>query len=173
MAEEPGEPDDRADGRDGDDESKPGTTPPEDARSTDDDVPWAGFLDEHGYLAWLGVQVDDAGDGWAVMRIPYDEKLLNPGTGGTVHGGVAATLVDTSSAFALRTTFEDPMEAGMATTDLNVSYLRPARDDLVATAEVVRAGGSIGVADVTVESTTPEGERKAVVVGRTTYRLFR
>mgnify|MGYP000350726619 CR=1 FL=1 len=137
------------------------------------DVPWASFLDEHGYLAWLGVQIESAGDGRAVMRIPYDEKLLNPGSGGTVHGGVAATLVDTSSAFALRTTFEDPMEAGLATTDLHVNYLRPARDDLVATAEVVRAGGSIGVTDVVVESTTPDGEQKAVVVGRTTYRLFR
>jgi uncharacterized protein (TIGR00369 family) len=146
----------------------------EDPGSTDDgDVSWADFLDEHGYLAWLGVRVDDAGDGWAIMRIPYDEKLLNPGTGGTVHGGVAATLIDTSSAFALRTTFEDPMEAGMATTDLHVSYLRPARDDLVAHAEVVRAGGSIGVTDVVVESTTPDGEVKEVAVGRTTYRLFR
>ena len=133
----------------------------------------ADFLEEHGYLAWLGVRLSDAGQGWAVMRIPYDEKLLNPGTGGTVHGGVAATLIDTASAFALRTTFEEPMEANMATTDLHVNYLRPARDDLVARADVVRAGGSIGVTDVTVESTTPEGEQKAVAVGRTTYRLFR
>lgn len=172
MAEEPGEPADEPPGDPGDDD--PGTTPPDDLGSpADDDVPWAGFLDEHGYLAWLGVQVDDAGDGWATMRIPYDEKLLNPGTGGTVHGGVAATLVDTSSAFALRTTFENPIEAGMATTDLHVNYLRPARDDLVAHAEVVRAGGSIGVTDVEVTSTTPDGEEKAVVVGRTTYRLFR
>lgn len=132
-----------------------------------------GFIEEHGYLAWLGVRIEDAGDGWAVMRIPYDEKLLNPGTGGTVHGGVAATLVDTSSAFALRTTFEEPMDANMATTDLHVNYLRPARSDLVARADVVRAGGSIGVTDVVVESETPEGEEKAVAVGRTTYRLFR
>ena len=133
----------------------------------------AGFLDEHGYLAWLGVRIDDAGEGWVVMRIPYDETLLNPGTGGTVHGGVAATLVDTSSAFALRTTYDDPGSARMATTDLHVNYLRPARDDLVAHAEVVRAGGSIGVTDVVVESTTPDGEVKEVAVGRTTYRLFR
>ena len=166
MDEESGPPEDERRGHAGEDESDFGST-------SEEEVPWAGFLDEHGYLAWLGVQVDDAGDGWAIMRIPYDEKLLNPGTGGTVHGGVAATLIDTSSAFALRTTFEEPMEANMATTDLNVSYLRPARDDLVAHAEVVRAGGSIGVTDVEVTSTTPDGEEKAVVVGRTTYRLFR
>ena len=167
MAEEPDGPDDggRAGARD--EEGTGGEEGPGDA------VPWSDFLDEHGYLAWRGVRIEDAGDGWALMRIPYDEKLLNPGTGGTVHGGVAATLVDTSSAFALRTTFEDPAAAGLATTDLHVNYLRPARDDLVARAEVVRAGGSIGVTDVTVTSTTPDGEEKPVAVGRTTYRLFR
>lgn len=173
MGEDGVPPDDEGSGDRRDDGSAPGTSPEEASGASADGEPWEGFLDEHGYLAWLGVRVDDVGDGWAVMRIPYDDKLLNPGTGGTVHGGVAATLIDTSSAFALRSTFDDPMAAGMATTDLNVSYLRPARDDLVATAEVVRAGGSIGVADVTVESTTPEGEEKAVAVGRTTYRLFR
>lgn len=152
----------------------PETSPWRDGESNLDEAGLTtGFLEEHGYLAWLGVRIEDAGDGWALMRIPYDEKLLNPGSGGTVHGGVAATLIDTSSAFALRTTFDDPMEARMATTDLHVNYLRPARDDLVARAAVVRAGGSIGVTDVTVTSTTPEGEEKAVAVGRTTYRLFR
>ena len=161
MAEESDAPDDGGPERGGDEESQ------------GDAVPWASFLDEHGYLAWLGVQIDDAGDGWALMRIPYDEKLLNPGTGGTVHGGVAAALIDTASAVALQSTFDEPETTNLATTDLHVSYLQPAQGDLVATAEVVRAGGTIGVTDVTVESTTPSGEEDAVAVGRTTYRLFR
>jgi len=133
---------------------------------------FGGFIDRHGFLSWLDVSLEAVEDGQAVMRIPYDEKLLNPGAE-TIHGGVASTLIDTASGFALRTTFEDPAAARLTTTDMNVSYLRPARDDLVATADVVRAGGSMGVTDVTVTSTTPEGEEKAVAVGRTTYRLFR
>lgn len=133
------------------------------------------FIEQHGYLSWLNLTVEDVGDGYVEMRIPHDEKLVNPFPEGfeRVHGGIAATLVDTASGFALRTTFEDPTDANLTTTDLDVSYLRPASDDLIATAEVVRAGGSMGVVDVTVESRKPSGERTEVAVGRASYRLFR
>ncbi|UPV72883.1 PaaI family thioesterase [Halorussus limi] len=134
------------------------------------------FVDRHGYLSWLGVTVESVERGRLVMSVPYDEKLVNPDPDGTpvVHGGIAATLVDTASGFALRTTFEDPAEAALTTTDLNVSYLRPATGDLRAEAEVVRAGGSMGVTEVTVTSERPDGEGATeVAVGRASYRLFR
>ncbi|HET7325563.1 MAG TPA: PaaI family thioesterase, partial [Halococcus sp.] len=61
----------------------------------------------------------------------------------------------------------------VATINLNVNYLRPAAGDLTATAEVVRAGSSVGVSTVTVESEAPDGEMKAVATGQGAYRLFR
>lgn len=134
-----------------------------------------GFLDRHGFLSWLGISLEAAERGRVVMKVPFDEKLLNLAPDGqrSIHGGIAATMVDTASGFALRTAFEDPTTAGLTTTDLNVSYLRPATDDLFVEAEVVRAGTSVGVAEATVESTKPDGERTEVAVGRATYRLFR
>lgn len=132
-------------------------------------------VDEHGFLSWLGVELESIEEGRVEMRVPYDEDLLNPSvdeSGGSVHGGVAATLVDTASGFALRSTFDDPATARLTTTDLDVKYLRPATDDLVATAEVVRAGGSMGVTEAVVE-TEHEGEPVEVAVGSTSYRLFR
>lgn len=133
------------------------------------------FIDGHGYLSWLGLTLEAASPGRVRMRIPWDEKLVNPtqGEGRNLHGGIAATAVDTSSGFALRTTFDDPRSAGLATIDLNISYLRPATDDLLFDARVVRAGRSVGVTDVTVESTKPDGEQVEVAVGRASYRLFR
>jgi len=133
------------------------------------------FIDDHGYLSWLGLTAEYVEEGHVVMRIPFDEKLVNPtpGTQRTIHGGIAATLIDTASGFALRTTFEDPEDAHLATTDLNVTYLRPATGDLYADASVVRAGGSMGYTDVSVESDTPDGDRTEVARGRTSYRLFR
>jgi len=133
------------------------------------------FVERHGYLSWLGATLETVETGRLAMSVPYDEKLVNPEpeAAGTVHGGIAATLVDTASGFALRTTFDDPADAALTTTDLNVSYLRPATGDLLADAEVVRAGGSTGVARVTVESERSDGERTEVAVGRATYRLFR
>lgn len=132
------------------------------------------IVEQHGLFSWLGLRVESIEDGRAVVVVPDDEKLRNIGEGGgtPIHGGVAATVIDTVSGFALRTTFDDPMEAQLTTTDLNVSYLRPAHGDLRATAEVVRAGGSMGVAEVDVTAPTPEGE-DTVAVGRASYRLFR
>ncbi len=132
-------------------------------------------LDEHGFLSWLDLAVETIEPGHLVMRVPYDEKLANrsPGAEGHVHGGIASTLVDTAGGVACRTALDDPVGGGAATIDLNVSYLRPAVGDLVADAEVVRVGSTVGVATVTVESDTPDGERKPVAEGRGSYRLFR
>ena len=132
---------------------------------------WASFVERHGYLSWLGLEVERLADGEAVLRIERNEDFENPvGNDGydPVHGGIVATLVDTASAFALRTTADRPSELGLTTTDLNVSYLRPATGDLRAEAEVLRVGGSTGVTDVRVVGA--DGEAAA---GRTTYRLFR
>jgi len=134
-----------------------------------------GVVEEHGFLSWLGVELESQSEGRVVMRVPYDEDLLNPTLDegkGSVHGGVAATLIDTACGFSLRGTFDDPGKANLTTTDLDVKYLRPATGDLVATAEVVRAGGSVGVSRATVESEY-EGETVEVAVGSATYRLFR
>jgi len=141
---------------------------------------------EHGYLSWLGTEVETLEPGRAVMTIPYDEKLTNTTNPPTVHGGIAATLIDTAGGVAQRTLLDDPIDGGVATVNLNVNYLRRASGDLTATAEVVRAGGTIGVSTVTVVSRipddvdddasrrwegTPSGE--AVATGQASYRLFR
>ncbi|MGM0398071.1 MAG: PaaI family thioesterase [Halobacteriota archaeon] len=133
------------------------------------------FVSQHGFLSMLGVEFESIEPGRVTVCVPYDETLTNPARNGSasVHGGVASTLVDTASAFALRTTFEEPDAVGLATIDISVSYLRPAVGDLLGTAEVIRAGGHVGVTRVTVESETPTGEVQPVATGMTNYRLFR
>jgi uncharacterized protein (TIGR00369 family) len=134
-----------------------------------------GFVDEHGYLSWLGVELESAGPGRAVMTVPYHEELTNPSSRGvaSTHGGIPATLIDTASGFALRTTFDDPARAALTTTDLDVSYLRPATNDLRVEAEVAHVGGTIGVTRASVTSVAPGDDRKEVAIGTATYRLFR
>jgi len=127
--------------------------------------------DEHGYLSWLNTSVDVVERGRVVLSIPFDDKLTNS-DGRTIHGGVAATLVDTAGGVAQRTAFEDPVGSGVATVNLNANYLRPATGDLRAEATVVRSGGSIGVSDMRVTSAT-NGDRAEVVVGQGSFRLFR
>lgn len=131
-------------------------------------------IDNHEFLSWLGVELREFEAGRVVLNLPFDEKLVNivEGSKGTIHGGVTATLVDTASGFALRTTFENPVEPALTTTDLDINYLRPARSDLRVEAEVVRAGASMGFTDVMVYGFHGD-EEKAVVKGSATYRLFR
>ncbi|EJN58387.1 PaaI family thioesterase [Halogranum rubrum] len=136
--------------------------------------------DRHDFLAWLNTSVDHIEFGRVVMSVPFDEKLTNKPPSGDVepstpqmHGGVAATLIDTAGGVAQRTTFDDPFSGGVATVNLNVNYLRRASGNLTATADVVRAGGSIGVSTITVESPTPDGDTEAVATGQAAYRLFR
>lgn len=135
-------------------------------------------IDDHGFLAWLDLSVEALDPGHLVMRIPFREELTNPAIAGrdgddrTVHGGVAATLIDTAGGLAVRSTLSDPVSTGVSSIDLNVSYLRPASGDLLATADVVRTGGTVGVAEVSVESETRGHEHDDVAVGRGSYRIF-
>lgn len=69
------------------------------------------FIEQHGYLSWLDLRIETLEHGRIQISIPADEKLHDPGRDGLIHGGIAATLIDTASGFALRTTFEDPAMA--------------------------------------------------------------
>ncbi|WP_323173048.1 PaaI family thioesterase [Natrialba sp. PRR66] len=140
------------------------------------------YIDDHqDFLSWIGTTVDSVGPGSMTISIPYDQKLTNvrpaPATDSDqrpdIHGGIAATLIDTAGGLALRTELEQPVDASIATINLNVNYLRPATGDLTATANVVRVGGTVGVSEVTVESTTPDGETREVATGQGSYRVFR
>lgn len=130
------------------------------------------MIDRHGFMRWLDLKITEAGDGRVVLELPYREELGNPDTG-SIHGGLLATLVDTASGMAIQTTFDEFGQTGLTTTDMSISYVRPARSDVRAEAEVVRVGGSMAVTEVEVSGVAPSGERKTVAVGTTTYRLFR
>ncbi|MFW5939192.1 MAG: PaaI family thioesterase [Halolamina sp.] len=141
--------------------------------------------EQHGYLSWLGTEVGAVERGRIELTVPFDEKLTNPASRPTIHGGVAATLVDTAGGLALRLAAEDPLAVDVATVSLNVNYLRRATGDLHATADVIRAGSTIGVSRVDVTSTVPTdsdgdrdwgveaGEEQLVATGQPSYRLFR
>lgn len=125
------------------------------------------FFREGTFNDWIGLAVEEYGDGEVVLSVECEEFKQNPG--GVMHGGVTATLIDVAGGVAIGTAFEDPTSM-RATTNLEVNYLRPITDTAYATAEVVRVGSSNAVAHVEVESTAPDGERKQVAIGTVTYQ---
>ncbi len=129
-------------------------------------------LDNCAHLQALGLELERREAGYVELRLPFDESLTTPGAG-AIHGGTVATLVDNAAGAALRTTLEEPRAVPHATTDLTVSYLRPATADLRAAATVLRAGSSMAVVRVEVSAVDGEAAGSTVAEGRVSLHLER
>ena len=86
-------------------------------------------------MSTLGFEGMAFGPGWARFGITPGEHHYNPI--GSVHGGVAATLLDSALGCAVHTAL--PPGVGYTTVDLRVSFVRP----LTATTGPVRAEGRV------------------------------
>jgi uncharacterized protein (TIGR00369 family) len=72
----------------------------------------------------LGMQMLELDEGIAVMKLPYDARLVgNPETG-VLHGGVISSLMDATCGAAVFMGLDMPKP--IATLDLRIDYLRPA-----------------------------------------------
>jgi uncharacterized protein (TIGR00369 family) len=75
----------------------------------------------------LGFKFGDAHYGCMTVCLPFKDELIgNPATR-VIHGGVVTSLVDSTSAGAIYTMLTE-LEA-IATLDLRLDYLRPAKPD--------------------------------------------
>ena len=121
------------------------------------------------FWRYLGVQVDDAGEGWVRLRVPVRDGLRNA-AGAPVHGGVLSALVDMAVGGALGTTHDNAAGGvGQATLDLNVSFLAAAGDgDIVAEGRLLRRGRSVAFGEARIT----DGAGKLIAVGRATYMLL-
>lgn len=133
------------------------------------------ILSDDELLSTIDAEVDEITDDSLLLVVPYSSLISladsTPGMGETVHAGIVATMVDMAGE-VLRLAADDPETMVLATTDLHVTYLRPATDDLHVTAEIRRAGESMATSTVSVESDDPEGRRKEVATGSASYRVL-
>jgi uncharacterized protein (TIGR00369 family) len=113
-----------------------------------------------GFRELLGIEVEDADEGEARLKLNARAEHLNPA--GSVHGGAIATLVDTAMGEAVATDSGDRVPA---TVEIKINYLEPAKPGiLVATARTRRPGKRFLVleAEVVQEET---GEHVAYATG--------
>lgn len=121
------------------------------------------------FWRYIGVIVDDAGEGWVRLRVPVKDGLRNA-AGAPVHGGVLSALVDMAIGGALGTTHDNAGGGvGQTTLDMNVSFLSAAGDgELVAEGRLLRRGRTIAFGEARIS----DGGGKLVAVGRATYMLL-
>ena len=94
----------------------------------------------------LGMELIEVEQGRAVFALQPAEWMYNPI--GSVHGGIAATLLDSCMGCAVHTTL--PADVGYTTTDLQVRYLRSLQAGsgrVLAEGRVVHAGRRTATAE--------------------------
>jgi len=91
----------------------------------------------------IGMEILDAREGEAWIRVPYDEKLIgNPDTG-VIHGGVITSALDNVAGVAVQLALSERM--AIATLDLRIDYMKPAtpHEDLTAHAHCYKVTRNI------------------------------
>ena len=100
----------------------------------------------------LGFRLTSVDAGTAIFELHAGPQHRNPM--GTLHGGVLCDVADAAMGVAYASTLGDG--ESFTTLELKINFLRPFRDGtLTATARVVKAGRTIGLAECDV--TDPEG----------------
>jgi uncharacterized protein (TIGR00369 family) len=115
----------------------------------------------------LGYDVTEAASGRVIVMAEPDGSHLNPA--GTVHGGFAATLLDTCMGLAIQSTLEKGI--GQTTVEFKISLVRPitpAPGGIKAEGLVLNCGRRIG----TAEGRLTDASGRLLAHGTTTCLIF-
>jgi uncharacterized protein (TIGR00369 family) len=131
-----------------------------------DRYPALASLENAPFSKILGLRVEAAGDGEAVVRMPFAPALLNDGGPDVpIHGGAIASLADFAACAAIWTM---PATQRSATISMTVNYIAPGiRSDLIARARV--RGNGRRVASIAVEIHDARGALVADAI--VTYKI--
>ena len=105
------------------------------------------YKDVAPFTADVGLELVSLDEDRVVMALPDHPRFQN--RKGDIHGGAAATLIDTTLGMAAALGY--PEGTAASTLSLNISYIGAARGRLLCTSRVQRRGKSIAflAADVT------------------------
>jgi uncharacterized protein (TIGR00369 family) len=107
------------------------------------------------FFQLIGFEIVDFGPSWAKCQVKGRDELENPN--GVIHGGVIATLIDSTITQALLMTEEyqevRETKGSLSTIDLHVKYLRPAQHGrLTCDATIVHLGKRVIHAQAVVKN---------------------
>lgn len=113
----------------------------------------------------IGLKVEEVRQGYARIRIPFQDKHLRPG--GTISGPVMMTAGDTAMYVAILGSLGEMAMA--VTSNLNINFLkRPDQLDLIAEANIIKLGKRIAFCEVGIRC---EGSEELVAHVTGSYSL--
>jgi uncharacterized protein (TIGR00369 family) len=127
----------------------------------------AGTLPLNTIARTLGYDISEAASGRVVVTAEPKEIHLNPA--GTVHGGLAATMLDSCMGLAIQSTLEKGV--GSTTLEFKVSFVRPITPQtgpIRAEGTVISRGRRIG----TAEGRVTDSNGRLLVHATTTCLIF-
>ncbi len=127
---------------------------------------WRRRWREQPFHAFMDLDIEAQPAGQSRITMKTSNRTLG-GVGGSVHGGIVATLIDIACIQAVAS-LVGPDEVMAGTAELNVSYLRPALGDVVVTeGRVLKKGRSLAVVDVDCS----DGKGRLFAKGRAQYAI--
>ena len=115
----------------------------------------------------LGYDVSEAANGRVVVTVEPNDTHLNPA--GTVHGGLAATLLDSCMGLAIQSTLAKGV--AQTTVEFKISLIRPITPEtgpIRAEGTVLNCGRRVG----TAEGRITDGKGRLLAHGTTTCLIF-
>ncbi|MCJ7546087.1 MAG: PaaI family thioesterase [Deltaproteobacteria bacterium] len=115
----------------------------------------------------LGVEVLEAEDGFARIRLPYRPELTNPA--GKLHGGAIATAADTCMAVAIGSVLGELGGPGRhSTVKLEIRYKASVTNgEIIAEAKVVRRKPRVFLGEAVIKN----GNGEVVAIAKATFMV--
>ena len=126
-----------------------------------------GTLPHNTMAGTLGYEIVEAEKGRVVVTAEPKDSHLNPA--GTVHGGLAATMLDSCMGLAVQTLLDKGV--GSTTLEFKISFVRPITPEtgpIRAEGTVINQGRRVGMA----EGRVTDGKGRLLVHGTTTCLIF-
>lgn len=118
------------------------------------------------FLSWLGIVFERYEPDEVTLRLPFRDELTNDGV--YYHGGVIASMLDTTGAAAAWSNHDFTKGTRASTVGMSVQYVGACRrSDLVCEARTVKRGKDL----VFTEITAMDADGRIVAHAVQTYRL--
>jgi acyl-CoA thioesterase len=118
------------------------------------------------FWALLGMELLEIKKGWAIVRLPIEEKLTN--AIGLVHGGAIFSAADSAVGMAL--VGMTNRNENISTLEMKINYMKPVKGrEITAEARIIHRGSQTAIGDVEVR----DEDRNLISKGLATYAIFK
>jgi len=118
---------------------------------------------------FLGMKLLEINTDYAKAILPFRPEFIGDPRANRLHGGITATLLDVIGGIIAMTTLET-LNDKIATVDMRVDYLRPAKaQDVIAQSRIIRSGSNIVVTEMKLYHV--DNEDILLAVGKGVYSI--